>query len=179
MSASNPLRLNLGSGEYPLAGWVNVDIAPGMGVDLVWDLSVMPWVWPNNSAEGIHASHILEHFSRGDGILFLQECKRVLQPGGTLTLAVPDMDLFIDCRLSGDYSNLGGYEFTSLDDLMGGGDREARPQYRHRYMYSTASLWWTLEATGFVNIYKRPPCSAYDNPQYRPISLYMQADKPE
>ena len=41
----------------------------------------------------IHASHFLEHLSYDEGLRFLKECRRVLKPGGTLRLAVPDAQL--------------------------------------------------------------------------------------
>lgn len=168
---SADLKLNLGSGKYHLPGFVNADLEAG---DVRVNLAVVPWPWPDRSAELIVASHILEHFTREGGWNFLKECRRIIAPGGRLLLAVPDLDRFIAARLTGDYRSLAGYRWTSLDDLMGGGEAEENPAWRHRYAYSFGSLAWTLMMCGFRDIAGRGP-GEYDNPEYQAISLYMEA----
>ena len=44
------------------------------------------------SADNIFSSHFLEHLSRSDGCQLLTECYRVLKPGGTLRVGVPDLE---------------------------------------------------------------------------------------
>lgn len=161
------MRLNLGCGPHKLAGWVNVDLADA---DLNSDLRARPWVWANDTANAILASHILEHFTRADGLEFLRECHRILKDGAPLYVAVPDMDKFIDCQLSGDFSPLGGYGWTSLDSLLGGGDSEPRPEWRHQYMYSWRSLESAMIEAGFAPV--RTDAREFDNPAYNAISLY-------
>ncbi|HLL73725.1 MAG TPA: methyltransferase domain-containing protein [Pyrinomonadaceae bacterium] len=46
----------------------------------------------------VYHSHLLEHFSKARAQLFLKECWRVLKPGGTLRVAVPDLE-----RMARDY----------------------------------------------------------------------------
>lgn len=166
-------KLNLGAGAYPIDGWVNVDVQD-------FDLSQYPWPWDENSASEIMASHILEHFTRAAGYVFLCRCLRVLCPGGTLHIAVPDMDKFIACRLANDYTPLDGYPWISLDDLMGGnsGDVSAKETDKHRYMYCEASLAWTLTNVGFRDVRRRShPLPVLDNPKWAAISLYMDTVK--
>lgn len=168
------IKLNLGCGEWQLDGWHNIDI------DQV-DLACRPWPWDDNSADEILASHILEHFTKTDGFLFLLQCWRILKRGGVLHLAVPDMDKFIRCKLAGDYTPLDGYPWISLDDLLGGntGDVSAKESDKHRYMYCEASLSWTLTQTGFTWLNRRTiPVPPIDNPKWAAISLYMDAVKP-
>lgn len=166
-------RLNLGSGEYPLENWTNIDVE-----DV--DLSVRPWPWADDSIEAINASHILEHFTKANGFLFLLQCWRILKPGGELRLAVPDMDKVIACKLSDNYEPLDGYKWTSLDDLLGGNshDVQATEYDKHRYMYCEASLAWTLDQIGFERIQREHIPNELDNPRFAAISLYMQAVKP-
>lgn len=57
------VRLNLGSGDVPLAGFINVDaLFDASGVDLVADINER---LPFNDAQVdmTYASHILEHFA--------------------------------------------------------------------------------------------------------------------
>ena len=164
-------KLNLGSGEMSLDGWLNVDIADGI------DLSIFPWPFEDESASEVLVSHILEHFTKADARLFLDECWRVLAPGGFLWLAVPDMDKFIDCRLSGDWSPLNGYKWTDFNYLLGGDSTETRPEQRHRYMYNEETLETMCHWSSFKRIAKRLFNEQLDNPRYEQISLYMRAIK--
>jgi hypothetical protein len=165
------LRLNLGAGAWRPGGYISVDMA---GAEICHDLRAMPWPWADESVSAILASHVLEHFGRLEGCRFLTECWRILTPGGRLHLAVPDMDKFIACRLSGDYSPLGGYAWTDLNDLLGGGAREPRPEQRHQYMYCRDSLEHALLRLGFSIGRSSAICH---NPAYAAISLYMDAVK--
>lgn len=79
------LRLNLGSGNEPLPGWTNVDNREIPGVDVVADVTELPF--EAGEAEAVNASSLLEHFR--DPYLVLDEIHRVLAPHGTLTVRVP------------------------------------------------------------------------------------------
>jgi predicted SAM-dependent methyltransferase len=83
-------RINLGAGDDRLPGFLNVDILPGPHVDLVVDLNAMPWNIDTESIEHIRAYHILEHLP--DKAATLNECYRVLVPGGLLEFEVPTTD---------------------------------------------------------------------------------------
>lgn len=45
-----------------------------------------------DSIDGIYASHVLEHLHFSDAKIFLEECLRILRPGGILRLVVPDLE---------------------------------------------------------------------------------------
>lgn len=161
-----PLMLNLGCGGRPLDGYTDVDL-PDV------DLTQFPWPWESGSVDRIYAGHIIEHFDRDIGAQFLREAWRVLRSGGVIDIATPDMDRFISWRLYGS-PDLGGYPWRDLNDLLGGGQAEPRPEMRHRYMYCYASLAWSLRQAGFSDI-KQRGYAEYDNPAYRDISLYVTA----
>lgn len=77
------MKINLGCGGNILDGFLNYD-------DDV-DIS-KPLPWKDNSIEFILAEHVFEHISPQDGLRFLDECRRILKPGGTLRLCVPVLD---------------------------------------------------------------------------------------
>jgi Methyltransferase domain len=85
------LRLNLGAGSRPMAGWVNVDRMPLPGIDEVWDLDRTPWPWWANSVQAITARDIFEHVA--DAVEFMVECHRVLVDGGRLWIRTPNIAL--------------------------------------------------------------------------------------
>jgi predicted SAM-dependent methyltransferase len=87
------LRINLGSGTLPIAGFTNVDILPDApGVDVVADIS-QPLPFADRSADMIYAAHVLEHFPTDDVPRLLADWRRVLRDGGELLIAVPDLDV--------------------------------------------------------------------------------------
>ena len=79
------MRLNLGSGNEPLPGWTNVDARDVPGVDVVADVTDLPF--EDASADEVLASSLLEHFK--DPYEVLDEIWRVLAPGGRFTMRVP------------------------------------------------------------------------------------------
>jgi hypothetical protein len=84
------LRLNLGCGRSPRAGWVNLDIAPLPGVDVVADLDrcrTQPLPFPDDSASEFHLAHVLEHI--GDTLGLMQELHRIAVPGARCTIRCP------------------------------------------------------------------------------------------
>lgn len=91
------MRLNLGCGQRPNPGWVNVDRVPLPEVDVVHDLDVLPWPWDDGVAEAIVAQDVFEHVA--DPIGFMTESHRILTPGGTLSIKSPHFrhrDAFTD-----------------------------------------------------------------------------------
>ncbi|NJK60332.1 MAG: methyltransferase domain-containing protein, partial [Oscillatoriales cyanobacterium SM2_1_8] len=92
------MKLHIG-GKVPHPDWHILDAEARPEVDFVGSAGDLSFL-PNNSVSDIYASHVLEHFHYAMGAeLFhvLAEWRRVLQPGGCLYLAVPDLDTL--CRL--------------------------------------------------------------------------------
>lgn len=79
--------LNLGCGQYPLAGFLNVDIDSSAKSDLRVDLNHIPFPFRDCSFEVIQSSHLLEHLS--DPFGFMRETHRLLVPDGRLIIKVP------------------------------------------------------------------------------------------
>jgi SAM-dependent methyltransferase len=79
--------LNLGAGKKLIKGAVNCDVTPYPGIDQIVDLNKFPWPWEDGSIDGIHASHVIEHFP--DQEVFIKECLRILKKGGFLRLVLP------------------------------------------------------------------------------------------
>ncbi|MEO5998771.1 MAG: methyltransferase domain-containing protein [Chitinophagaceae bacterium] len=86
--------LNVGCGSSFHKDWTNVDfISTGEGVIAHNLLNGIPF--PDNSFDVVYHSHVLEHFSKNDGIKFMSECYRVLKNGGILRIAIPDLEKII------------------------------------------------------------------------------------
>src|SRR5262245_26058813 len=79
------LKLNLGSSDDVIPGFMNVDKFPGPGIEVA-DLAI-PWPWPDNSVAHVRAWDIFEHLP--DKIFTMNELWRVLVGGGTAEIALP------------------------------------------------------------------------------------------
>lgn len=105
--------LNLGCGEDIKKDCINVDVIHYFGVDLLVDLSIFPWPWPDESIDGIHASHILEHFP--DQKQFIFECLRILKKGGFLRLKLPHSSSVSSVGCLGHYRT---YSYDTMNDYL-------------------------------------------------------------
>ena len=83
------LKLNLGSGQNPLPGYLNVDKYGNP--DLTCDLESFPWPWADNSVAEIQMFHVLEHLgaTAETFIGIMKEMYRVCEPGALIHIAVP------------------------------------------------------------------------------------------
>lgn len=83
------MKLHLGCGKRFIPGFVHVDAIDYPHVDHVTTIDSLSFI-PDNSVELIYNCHVLEHFKRRDVPRVLAEWLRVLRPGGTLRVSVPD-----------------------------------------------------------------------------------------
>lgn len=87
------LRLHIGGWEAR-EGWKILDAESREGVDFVGDIRELSAFAAESCAE-IYASHVLEHLAPQDMLPALNGMHRMLVPGGTLYLSVPDFDTLV------------------------------------------------------------------------------------
>lgn len=80
-------KLNLGCGQFPKPGYVNVDFDPASGAEVLHDLTKAPYPFADGEFEHIEADHVLEHLP--DTMAVMREMVRMLRPGGTIDIRVP------------------------------------------------------------------------------------------
>lgn len=83
--------LNLGCGSTYHSSWTNVDFV-ATGPDVIAHNVRLGIPFPAASFDVVYHSHVLEHFSKKDGEIFIAECNRVLKPKGLLRIAIPDLE---------------------------------------------------------------------------------------
>lgn len=137
--------LNLGAGKKIRLDSVNIDINYYPGIDMIMDLGKYPWVWNDNSVDGIHISHVLEHFP--DQQKFLLECYRILKPGGFLRIAGPHSSCVSSIGHLGHYRT---YCVNAFDDHL------AKPSYMfEKPLFKTVYKrlnWWHEEVDAEGNL---------------------------
>ena len=157
-----PIRLDIGGGEHPRGeGWTLIDRTVGREAFPLKD-------YADNSVTEIYASHVLEHFPKGQVEAVLREWARVLAPGGRLRLSVPDL-MLICAKLTE------GKEDRDYLGLIYGG--QTGDNDYHRSGFGEAGLSDLLTRAGLIGIRRwNPPedekdCSSLD------VSLNLQAIK--
>ncbi len=93
--------INLGCGSIIHEGMINIDFFFEKGIDYGADLRY-PLRIPSNSIDGIVCEHTMEHILYKDDAKLLSECHRVLKPGGTIRIILPDISKFINAYAKGD-----------------------------------------------------------------------------
>ncbi len=90
------LKVNCGSGDYPLPGWVNVDADPAFAPDVLHDLAQnLPFA--DASVDFLHSEDFLSCLPNIDAVLaFLREARRVLKPDGTMRLLLPSLERLVE-----------------------------------------------------------------------------------
>jgi predicted SAM-dependent methyltransferase len=177
------LCVNLGCGQTPLEGWVNVDMARGPRVDVVWDLRRgLPFA--DESCAAVFGEHVIEHLSREDAESLLGECRRVLQRGGALRLSTPDAGRYLR-SYAGDGEFLRHPSFpqppeTPIDRV----NIMMREGGQHLWAYDGDSLLSLLRRVGFTSAVEQQ-FGVSAHPRMRNIdtearafeSLYVEAFK--
>ena len=83
--------LNIGCGNHFDSSWTNIDFKKTRDGVIAYNL-LKGIPFPDNSFELVYHSHVLEHFSKKDGINLMKECYRVLKPNGIIRVAIPDLE---------------------------------------------------------------------------------------
>lgn len=204
-------KINLGCGPSGINGWINYDwgLLPFLNKFNLLKFAVKLGLidksyltkWPkfdlvdirkklpldDDSINFIYCSHVLEHFERWEAKNILLESKRILKKGGTIRIALPDIDKIIK-----KYEEIGPDEFCRI---WWGFDKDkvsksffgklSRYFIRdHKWMYNKKSFKELLAECGFKNIKsysigkgKVPNLDRLDIKLHNDLSFYYEAEK--
>lgn len=128
--------LNLGSGQRPFTPtseieWSNVDSQEKWDPDVCCDASRLPF--PDESADYVVLHHVLEHFGCGESFMLISEARRVLKPGGSLLVFVPNIRALAQRWLAGGLTTQ--VYVTNLYGAYMGNDAD-----RHKWGFDETSL---------------------------------------
>ena len=118
-----PKLLNVGCGRRYHHAWTNIDLESYDPAVTEHDITQgLPY--SNNQFDAVYHSHVLEHLDPADGERLLDECYRVLKPGGVLRIVVPNLEQIATLYLnyhreawSGDQGAAVNYNWMKLELL--------------------------------------------------------------
>lgn len=82
-----PQKLNFGCGRDIKRGYLNADITPFDGTDLIFDFNKFPYPFPDDNFEEIYCDNVLEHVD--DISMVMSELHRISRKGGIIRIIVP------------------------------------------------------------------------------------------
>lgn len=174
------LKLHLACGENYKKGWVNIDLNSSVA-DLLLDLrKELPF--KDKTCSEVYSEHFLEHLEYPyDAEQFLKQIKRVLKPGGKLTIVVPDtawpMKSYFEGYSAPYFAITKAKKWHPVEYAfrMEHLNYHFRQGGEHHYAYDEELLKGLLKRMDFVSIKKRTFKANIDSEFHHPGSLYMEA----
>jgi len=179
-------RINIGCGRNVTEGWINLDNSPSLRLsarpwlyrlaraggyissgqaeyidfcrraNITFADASRRVPASDNTIEVIYTSHMVEHLSPGDLSRFLRECRRSLVSGGTLRVAVPDLDCHIDAYNEDRDADRFLREMLvvapPIDTLRNKISLLVTGYRHHQWMYNSHSIRSLLEREGFEQV---------------------------
>jgi predicted SAM-dependent methyltransferase/tetratricopeptide (TPR) repeat protein len=156
-----PVKLDICGGEFPYGrGFLNVDIRPLPNVDIIADIS-KGMNFADNTVDEIFSCGTLEHFYVPTVINILKEMRRILKPGGTITVGVPNMTTILDAFDRGemDFKLFSQYIYGSVQE-------DGNPYNVHRSLWNARQMIEAMTRAGFVNVTEQPYDLPFHIPKY-------------
>jgi predicted SAM-dependent methyltransferase len=156
------LMLHMGCGNALLPGWINMDCYPPTPIKGIEILTLdmrrgLPMA--DESVAALFSEHFVEHLPQEIvRSVILPEISRILEPGGSVRIGVPNGEYFIDQYLAYrdgrhdmlfDENRDNKTPMTMLNDIAHG--------YGHYFVYDFETLSQMLEAAGLVNVRRCAP----------------------
>ncbi len=173
-----PICLDLGGADPGKGEWTTVDMTKQC--DIYWDLR-LPIPLSDNSVSKIYSSHLFEHLTYSQGQALLKESIRLLKPGGTFSICVPNARIYVEHYLGirevpQDYFGWkpANNNTTSIDAI----NYVAYMDGEHKYMFDQENLLHILTHAGFQDVKERDFDPETDRAERDYESLYAIGTKP-
>jgi hypothetical protein len=141
--AAQALRLNLGCGNIPIPGYINVDYRNLPCIDVIAEVGDLPF--EPGSVDEIFSAHLLEHFPQQEmRQRLLPYWHGLLRKGGVFRAIIPDAAAMVAGAA------IGTYDFADFRNaVFGGQDCEGNCHFN---LFTPDSLRALLETAGFTDI---------------------------
>jgi SAM-dependent methyltransferase len=154
-SSSSKRKLHLGCGTIILPDYVNVDLLPLPGIDVVHDLAVLPWPFEDGQFDEVIAIDIIEHLP--SVVKTMEEIHRITKPNAKVIIRTP---YYNSWDATADPTHLHFFNENSFDVF----DPQT-PMGKSRNYYSNASF--RIVGIGYLLYFHGSSVMVCDN--YRPL----------
>jgi predicted SAM-dependent methyltransferase len=152
-------KLQVGAGSNAKPGWLNGDLNP-VGAGVIYLDATKRFPLDDGLFQYVFSEHMLEHVPYSAGRNMLNECYRVMAPGGRIRICTPDLANFLNLfrsdrsALENDYLAWATREFIPAAD-------EVAPvfvlnnyvrDWGHQFIYDRPTLARALEHAGFSDV---------------------------
>lgn len=140
------MKLDVGSGTMPRAGYVGCDIRDVDNVEIVcpaWEVHLHV-----ENLEAVSSRHALEHLSYPEVEKAFQSWHSALLPGGVVEIVVPNLEYHVRSIVQG----MDREEAPSSYDLAGLYGWQDYPEDHHRSGWTDVLLEQALVQAGFVSV---------------------------
>lgn len=181
-SQDEELNLHLGCGSFLLPGYINIDLA-NPKADKEGDLR-HPDGFADNTVNKIVCHHALEHIPMRDLLPTLKNWYKLLKPGGTIDIGMPDIELCMKMFLEEDEERKWGWLIWTIYGAQTEQPTENNvydiqdtfpymPSQSHLSGLSLGKMIELLERVGFRMV------EAYHYDGFGTPSFFIYAKKPE
>lgn len=164
-------KLQLGTSNNLLAGWLNTDIFLNHDSVVYLD-ATRTFPFATNTFDYIFSEHMIEHIDYWSAQFMLRECARVLKPGGRIRIATPDLRVLLGLHAKEKSDVQRFYIDWAIAQFMpeANGCKDVFVinnffrAWGHQFLYDPETLAQTLCRAGFDQIqYFKPGLSADPN----------------
>lgn len=151
-------KLQLGSGDNILKGWLNTDINPKKNIIFVNVKRKLPF--KTNGFDYIFCEHLIEHLDYQQGKNLLHECFRSLKPSGKIRIATPDLNFLIELYNQKKTKLQKQYIFWAVDSFLPDISiyqdtfviNNFFQNWSHKFIYDFKTLRHSLNEIGFIDV---------------------------
>ncbi|MBY0507326.1 MAG: methyltransferase domain-containing protein [Bryobacteraceae bacterium] len=173
-------KLQIGAGKHNMDGWLNTDI--DMRTEEASKQAYLDatekFPLPDRSFRYIYGEHVFEHLPFPQGIFMLKESYRILEPGGRIRLATPNLNKFLALFREDQTPEMKEYikeklqwhEWPELPDNECFILNMQLREWGHQFVYTPKMLRAVLENVGFREV-KEYPVSQSDDPALRGLEV--------
>jgi predicted SAM-dependent methyltransferase len=164
-------KLQLGTSNSPIVGWLNTDIVPTSRQVAYLD-ATSRFPFKDNTVDYIFSEHMIEHIEYESALAMLRECCRVLKPGGKIRMSTPDLRVLAGLLFNEKTAARNFYvdwmtkkflpDATSCKEVFL--INNAFRAWGHQFLYDRITIEMTMKKAGFKNIkYYQPGVSDDEN----------------
>jgi predicted SAM-dependent methyltransferase len=163
-------KLQLGTSDSPLPGWLNTDVVPE-STDIIYLDATQRFPLDDSSFEYATCEHMIEHIEFEAAMLMLRELFRILKPGGRVRITTPDLRVLLGLYSLEKTSDQSEYIDWITNRFGPSGKNCGAPfvinnafrSWGHQYLYDRETLEASMRSCGFEDLKCYKPGASDDS----------------